>query len=483
MYDIIVIGAGIIGSAITHQLAKYDLKVLVLEKDVEVANGVTKANSAVIHSGYDPKPGTLKARLNVRGNQLYGPLTKELNVHFERIGSITLAFTDEEVEVLHHLAEFSKQNGVDIEMLTPEEILKREPNVQDDVKLGLHAPSAGILAPWDMVYAFLENAVFHGTTVKTEQEVKKIDQTDFGFKVLTQDAVYDTKMVINCAGNHAWHITKMVTEDPGFTPKPTRGEYYVIDRGYLDYVHAVLFPTPTKKGKGVLILPTIHGNLLMGPTAEGIEDSEDTAVTKYGLSYVRQNVGKMFKKIPYEGIIRTFSGVRPKTDRGDFIIEEVKDVKNFIQLAGIESPGLASAPAIAEYVEELFIKTHFDLKLRENYQVYAKKPVILSQLPIDEINRLVQENPKYGNLVCHCEEVSEQEIIDCIKGPLGARTVDGVKRRTRPGAGRCQGSFCEGSVIRILSEVLKVDPTEIVQNNRGSNVLIGKTKEGDHHVK
>lgn len=481
MYDIVIIGGGIIGSAIAHQLAKYDLKTILLEKDLEVANGITKSNSAIIHAGYDPVPGTLKARFNARGNFLYGQLTKDLNVHFKRIGSITVATDDEEVEHLLQVSEYAKQNGVDIKMLSPEEMFQMEPNLKKNVKLGLYAPTAGILAPWDMVYAFLENAVANGLELKTSQKVIDIIKHDQYYSVVTEDQMYDTKIIINAAGHGTRDITTKLIKDPGYEMVPTRGEYYVVDRGYEDYTNSVIFPTPTAKGKGVLVVPTIHGNLLLGPTSEKIVDANDTAVTKFGLKYVKDNLGKLTINVPYEGIIRTFSGVRPKTNQKDFIIRELDGHKNFIELAGIESPGLASAPAIAEYVEEAFISKMLHLKLDPHYKLYARHHIRLNELNSDEVNQLIKQNPRYGKMVCNCEEISEQEIINFIEGPLGARTVDGIKRRARPGGGRCQGGFCETHVIRLLSEVLNIPREQVMLNNKHSNVLQGRIKVGEKH--
>ncbi|QVK18469.1 NAD(P)/FAD-dependent oxidoreductase [Mycoplasmatota bacterium] len=475
MYDVTIIGSGITGSFIAHNLAKYQLKVLVLEKDVEVGDGVTKANSAIIHSGYDPKPGTLKAKLNVLGNKMYEQVTKELNVDYKRIGSYTLAFNELEEKELRKLYQHGIENGVETYLVEKEEILKKEPNIKDTVRLGLYAPTTGILAPWDMIYALLDNALYNGVEIKTSNEVLNIDKKEDHFVVKTNQSTYKTRYVINAAGLYAEHITRMVTDNPGFKMNFTRGEYYVLDRGYDDYVHHVIYPTPTAKGKGVLIVPTIHGNVLLGPTSERIEDADSTEVTKVGLEFVKNHVNQMINNTPYKGIIRTFSGIRPKTDRLDFIIEELNDTPQFIQVAGIESPGLASAPAIAKMVEEMILNKE-SLETKHDYKIYPQKQVKINEKPIDEINRLIKQNPKYGTIICRCESITEGEIIDAIHSPLGIRTIDGIKRRVRPGSGRCQGGFCQPLILEILARELKVSKTDILLDKEGSNILTEETK-------
>jgi glycerol-3-phosphate dehydrogenase len=477
MYDIIIIGAGVVGSALANHLCHYNSKVLVLEKHVEVAEGVTKANTAIIHGGYDPKPGTLKAKLNARGNFLYTDLTQELNIDFIRNGSLTLAFSDEEEESIKELQEFAKLNKVDVQLLNREQILKREPNVNPNVRVGLFSASAGILAPWDVVFACLENAITNGVEVKTNQPVKAIKQLSDGtFEIMTPTDKFKTKIIINAAGLSAEQVSMMVTLYPGFKTIPTRGEYYVLDRGNPDFVRATIFPAPTKKGKGVLVAPTIHGNYLLGPTADKITDADDTGVTKIGLKFIRESVDKVVKNTPYYSIIRTFSGNRPKTDRKDFIIEELNDVKNFIQLAGIDSPGLASSPAIAEYVFNEILSKKINFTKNIKYKPFKQNYTRLAHQTPEEINKIIKKDSRYGRIICRCETITEGEVCEAINRPLGATTVDGVKRRARPGAGRCQGGFCQPKVIEILAKELKRDPKDILFNRTGSNVLVFETK-------
>lgn len=475
MLDVIIIGAGIVGSSVAYILSKYDIKVLVLEKDNEVANGTTKANSAIIHAGNDPIPGTLKAKLNILGHKMTEEICKELNVDFQRIGSLTVAFSDEQVEMIHKLHERGKINGAETYILSREEVLEKEPNVREDVKLGLYAPDTAIIAPWDLVFAQLEHAIVNGTEVKVNQEVVDIQKEDHYFIVKTQSDTFKTRYIINAAGVFAEKISRMVTNQPGFKTIPTRGQYYVLDRDCKNYVNSVIYPTPSSKGKGVLVVPTVHGNILLGPTAEFIDDVEGTETTKEGFRSIRESLSMMMKNIPYRSNIRTFSGIRAKTDRDDFIIEELKDVPNFIQLAGIESPGLTAAPAIAKYVEDILLQKE-TFKLRDDYIIYRQQQIRISELEPEEINEQIKKNPLYGRIICRCEHVSEGEIMDAIHRPLGATTIDGIKRRARPGAGRCQGGFCQPHVIQILARELKLPVTDIVLNNPNSNILIEESK-------
>lgn len=468
MYDVIIIGSGIVGACVAHYLVPYNLKILLLEKNNEVASGVTKANSAIIHPGYDPKPGTLKARLNVEGNKLYEELTKTLNIPFKRTGSLTVALNEEEEKELINLHERGKVNGVETYLISGDEARKREPNLSDNILMALYAPTTGILAPWDVVFAVLENAIVNGLELRLNNEVKSITKENDLFKVTTNQGEYLSKYVINAAGLHAIDITKMVST-PDYEMVYTRGQYYLLDRD-TNFVESVIYPTPTKLGKGILIVPTIHGNILLGPTSETVPSATNDEVTKDGLKYVKDNVNKMAKNVPYEHVIREFSGVRPKTNAGDFIIRELDDVPGFIELAGIESPGLSAAPAIGIMVRDMIL-AKVDAKLKENYKIRPfKRQMIMEKTP-EEINELVKKNPKYGKIICRCEHITEGEIIDAINGPLKINTIDGIKRYLRPGAGRCQGGFCQVLVLDIIARETGMRKLDILLNNQGSNIL------------
>lgn len=473
-YDVIVIGAGIIGSLISHALAPYQLKVLVLEKNMEVGDEVSKANSAIVHAGYDPEPGSLKAQLNARGNALYGPLCEELHVAFQRVGSYVLATTDEECQTLRELQHRASLNRVDVKLIDGDTIRQREPHVSDAVQMGLFAPSAGILAPWDVIFAALTNVVYQGGEIHLEEAVIDIERLIHGFRVITSKGNYETQVVINAAGHGALPIHRMFGDHP-YHPIPTRGQYYVIDRGYDDFAHSILFPTPSTLGKGVLVVPTIHGNYLLGPTSEKVASDEETGVTKEGLSYIRSQLDRIVNRVPYAGIIRSFAGVRPKLSSGDFVIEEHSQHPGYIYLLGIDSPGLASAPAIAEYVRDL-VGRRIPLHKKEKYQVHTAQSLDLAHQSQDVINDYIRNDRSYGRIVCRCEQISEGEIRACIRGPLGARTIDGVKRRARPGAGRCQGGFCQPIVLALLAEELHIRKDQVCLDGTGTTVLVSETK-------
>jgi len=481
-YDVIVIGAGIIGALITHALTPYHMRVLVIEKNNEVGDETTKANSAIIHAGYDPEPGTLKARLNVLGNALYGTLCDELGVAFQRCGSYVLATTDEECDTLRALVNRAHQNGVSVELMTGDQIREKEPHVSTQVMLGLYAPSAGILAPWDVVYATLNNAVAYGNEVHLSEPVTSIEHNGNHYLVHTSQATYHAGIVINAAGHGALGINQMIGARVDFDIQPTRGQYYVIDRGFDEFAHAVLFPTPSSLGKGVLVVPTIHGNYLLGPTSEKVLSDQDKGVTKEGLLYIKKQLERIVDRVPYQGIIRSFSGIRPKLSTHDFVIEEDTSHPGFIYLIGIDSPGLASAPAIGRYVAEMVLKIR-PFEQRPHYFAKPYKSLDLAHQSPEMINRYIHQDSTYGHIVCRCEQISEGEIRDAIRGPLGARSIDGVKRRARPGAGRCQGGFCQPIVLALLAEELRLPKNEIPLDRIGSEILLAETKttEGESH--
>lgn len=478
MYDVVIIGGGIIGTAIARQLSKYELKSLVLEKENDVANGTTMANSAIVHSGYDPTPGTNKAKTNIKGNQLYPKLCEELDIPFKQIGSLTLALNDQELEVLKELEERSKENKVPVEILSKEEVLCREPNLNQNVKGALLAPTAGIVAPWELAIALMENAMENGVELALNNKVEDIKKVQRGYKIITKEREYETKVLINCAGLYADKINEMV-EGEEFSIEPRSGQYFVLDKRAGDLVHSIIFPCPAKNSKGVLVLPTVHGNILLGPTSNSIEDKEGTETTREGLEYVKNNVNKLIENIPYGDIIRSFTGLRATPSSGDFIIEESKKNKGFINVAGMESPGLSAAPAIAMTVEEIVSKSFDHLKIKKDYNPKRRPVVRFNELSTKEKTEAIGENPDFGNMICRCEGVTEAEIVDCIHRKAGATTVKGVKKRTRPGMGRCQGGFCQPRVVEILARELDKDIDEILYDGKDSNILIGKTKEGD----
>ena len=479
MEDIIIIGGGIIGSLIAYNCSKYDCNVLLLEKENDIANKTSMANSAIIHAGYDPSDNTLKAEMNIKGARRYPSLCKELKVDFKQIGSLVVACDDEQIETIHRLHKQATARGVETKIIDRNEIIKLEKNISDDVKYALYCAQTGIVTPWKVAIAAMETAMANQCKCELNQEVIDIKQEDDGFVVITQENEYHAKMVINCAGIYADKINEMVTHKKDFTITPRKGEYFVLSRKASDFVNHVIYPTPSKKyGKGVLVVPTVHGNMLLGPNAEWQEDKDDVSTSTDGLQYVRDNISKIVKNVPFHEIIHSFSGLRPSCDRHDFIIEE-SSVKNFINVAGIESPGLASAPAIAEKVLEEFVLKRFDLNKRMFF-AHRVKNVVISECSDEQKARYIKQNPNYAKMVCRCEQVSEQEIVDCIRRKCGARSVVGVKKRVRPGMGKCQGGFCEPLIIKILARELKIKPTEVDYNGKGSPVLVLPSKGGLH---
>lgn len=475
MYDIAIIGAGIIGSFLARDLSRYELKVAVLEKDSDVANEATMANSAIVHSGHDPKEGTLKARLNVRGNRMYEAACKELGVTFLRTSALVAAVSEEEQEILRKLYLQAQSRQIPVYWLDRQEAAAKEPNLSDAVQAAIELPTTGIIYPWEVAIALMEEAILNGTELFLEREVTAIEQNGGGFLIKAGEDTIQSRFVINAAGLYADRIYEMVSGRRTFTIRPRKGEYYVLDKQQIPLVSRVIYPVPSEKGKGVLVVPTTHGNTLLGPDSAFIEDREDNRNTLQGLKDVRTQVQKTVKNIPMNRVIRTFTGLRPTGDTGDFIIEEASDVPQFIQAAAIESPGLASAPAISEYILQEILAGKIEFREKKEYRK-RKPPIVISSLNEKERDRLVRENPSYARVICRCEQITEGEIVDCIRRPLGATTVKGVKKRVRPGMGRCQGGFCEPLVMEILAREQGIAVTKVRLDGRHSTLLAGETK-------
>lgn len=475
--DIAIIGSGIAGTMIARTLAKYNLDITVFDKENDVADGTTMANSAIVHSGYDPEPGSNKAKYNVAGNKMYKQICDEMDVEFKQIGSLTVAMTDEELQTIVGLMERAKANDVPVELLSPEAVLDMEPNLIKTVKGALYAPTAGIVSPYQLAVALMENAMDNGVQLALSHEVLGIKQEDGGYTIQTHKGTYWAKVIINCAGVYADRIHNMVAE-PSFTIRPRRGQYFVLDNTVEGFVNHVIFPCPSDKGKGVLLTPTVHGNVLIGPNAEYIDDKEGVQVTGDGLAYVKAHAHLVVEDVPYHKVIRSFAGLRASSDRHDFIIEEAKDAKGFIDVAGIESPGLASAPAIALEVERL-IGNMMPLDLKADYIGRRQATVEFGKLSEADKQAWIEKDPRYGNIVCRCERITEGEIVDAIHRHAGGRTVKGIKKRVRPGMGRCQGGFCEPLVVEILARELEIDMMDVLYDGENSNVLIAETKTGE----
>lgn len=469
--DVVIIGAGIVGCAIARELSKYDLKIAVVEKDNDVANGISKANSGIIHAGYNEKKGTLKAELNIKGNKMYDALSKELDFKFNRNGALVLAFNDEDMCTLENLKSNGQGLGVEgLEILSKEEVIKLEPNISDAVVGALHAKTSGIVSPYEVTIALAENACTNGVEFIFDAEVVNIEKKDSGYTLSLKDGrSINSTMVINAAGITSDEIDNMIRENK-YTLKPVKGEYILLDKIAGKLINKTIFHVPSKISKGVLVTPTADGNLLVGPTAKGIDSKGALESTKDSLNYILEKSNKSVKNLPVGRVLTTFAGLRPHLDYGDFIIEATDDNENFISLVGIESPGLTAAPAIAVHVKDMVSK-RLPLKEKANFNPYRKGMIKFTDLSLEEKNTLIAKNPAYGRMVCKCELITEGEIVDSINRPLGARTVDAVKRRTRATMGGCQGVGCLLPISKIISRELGIDITEVVKDSKGSPVI------------
>lgn len=478
MYDIAIIGAGIVGSAIARELSKYKLNIVVLEKGVEVCQGTTKSNSAIVHGGYDAKEGSLKAKLNVRGNELYPKLCEELSVDFKQIGSLVLAFSEEEHKHIESLYKRGINNNCKgLKILSKKETIALEPNVNDNVVSSLLCESAGIVCPFNLNVALMENAITNGVNLSLQSEVIDIKKEDeyFNIKVLNKDDI-KAKYVINAAGVYSDKINNMIGGNE-YHITTRKGEYKILDKSEGKIANHVIFQCPTEKGKGVLVSQTVHGNLIIGPNANAVEDREDKSTTKEGINEIVEQSKRSIKDIDFRKTITSFAGLRATPDTGDFCIFASKIAKNFINVGGIESPGLVSSPAIAEYVVQILKEEGLDLIDNKDFNPIRKKEKPFSHMTKEEKSELIKKDDRYKKIICRCENVTEGEIIDAINRPCGARTVDGVKRRVRPGMGRCQGGFCGPRVIEILSRELNIPVEDILKDYENSKVVVGKVKE------
>ena len=476
MYDVVVIGAGVTGCAVARELSRKKYRIAVLERESDVCEGTSKANSGIVHAGYDAKTGTLKQKLNVLGNQKMEQLSRDLDFPFKRNGSMVLLFDEEKRPDLEALLKRGQENGVkDLRILEREECLKLEPHLSDQVVAALYAPTGGIVCPFGLTIALAENAAQNGVEFHLNTEVQQISKLSEGYQIETNGQTFETKIVINAAGVYADKFHNMVSEKK-FTIVPRRGEYCLMDKNVGDYVSSTLFQLPGAYGKGILVTPTVHGNLLVGPTALDIDDKEGNNTTSEGLGEVLEKAANSIKSVPFRKIITSFAGLRAHEEGGDFIIGEVQDAPGFIDVAGIASPGLSAAPAIGEYVAEIVARI---APADEKDEFISTRKGIPSMALADDKQKheLIQQNPAYANVICRCEMVTEGEILDAIHRPLGATTLDGVKRRTRAGMGRCQSGFCAPKTVEILARELKVDMAGITKHGDASKFLTGINKE------
>ena len=474
-YDVCVIGAGAVGCAIARELTRYRLSVCVVEKEEDVCSGTSKANSAIVHAGYDAEPGSLKAKMNIRGAELVRELSKTLDFPYRENGSLVLCFDESDMPALRELYERGVKNGVEgLSIISGEETRRLEPAISDKVVAALYAPTAGIVCPFNMTIAFAENAAANGAEFRFLTTVSGIIKNDGGFTVITDRGDISARYVVNAAGVYSDTLHNMVS-DKKISITARRGEYVLLDREVGGLVERTVFQLPGKYGKGVLVAPTVHGNLLVGPSAGDIPDREDTETTADVTADTKQKALQSVPGVPYNKTITGFSGIRAHEAGGDFIIGEPVDAPGFFDAAGIESPGLTGAPAIGEYLAGLIAKRS-GAGPNEGFISRRKGFVRAAELPPEERARLIAEKPAYGNIICRCEEVSEGEIIDAVRRNPGARSLDGIKRRVRQGMGRCQAGFCTPGAMAILARELGVPIEKVTKNRPGSEIIGGEAK-------
>lgn len=467
-----IIGAGVVGCALARELSRYEASVAVLERMSDVAEGASKANSGIVHAGFDAKPGTLKARLNVEGAMMYPALCEELGAPYTQPGALVLGFEQEDASTLKDLYDQGVKNGVPgLSLLDREEVLALEPNTNPGVIGALLAKTSGLTSPYELSFALADHAAQNGAAFYFETEVQAISRRGDKWLVMTSRGEFTAQAIINCAGVQSAKLHNQISQKQ-YAIIPRRGEYYLMDRmAHLPFTRT-MFQCPTKMGKGILVSPTVHGNLLLGPSAEDIPDEADTATTAMGLKAVLDKAKLTWKNASPRGTITTFSGIRAHETNGDFVIGPIEDAPLAFEALGIESPGLSAAPAIAKMLGGQVAQA-LCLDEKAIFLPAAPRPTPFHAMSLAEKAQAVQENAQNGSLVCRCEQVTEAEIRDAIRRPVGARTIDGVKRRTRAGMGRCQGGFCSPRVLDILAEELNIPHTQVTKCGGESRLLVG----------
>ena len=471
-YDAVVIGGGVIGSAIIRYLSLYNMKTLLVEKEEDISSGTTKANSGIVHAGYDPEPGTLKAKLNVKGAKMIKEESGKLHFDYKVNGAMVVSFSPNDDYKIDELYERGIKNGVeDMEIISGDEARRLEPNLSENITKCLYLKSSAIVCPFSLTQALSENAYENGAEFKFNTKVENVEKTEGGYKITTNSGTtITTRAVINAAGVYGDTINNMVSEKK-LHITPRRGSYMLFDNETQGMFNSTIFQLPSSKGKGVLVTPTVHGNLMIGPNSVDIPDKDDTSTTAFDLDYISKEALRTTPSIPFRKVITSFSGLRAHEDSGDFIVGEAEDAPGFFNAIGIESPGLSSSLSIGEMVARM-VADRLGIEHTENPVLERKAAPRPKEMSIDERNELIKSNPSYGRIVCRCEEISEGEIIDAITRPLGARSLDGVKRRVRAGMGRCQGGFCSPKVMELIEKYASIPFDEITKNSKGSNITM-----------
>lgn len=471
--DVLIIGAGVVGASLARELARYKVAVAVVEKEVDVAFGTSKANSGIVHSGIHDCFGTLKAELCVKGNRLFPELAAELHFLYKNNEALIVAQRDDQLPELERLRENGIANGIyGIKVLKREELLRLEPNLSPELAGGLLAPSGGIVVTFDMVFALIENAVANGVKLFLATEVMKVVPIQDGYQVVTNHERFETRFIINASGLSGAKVAHLIG-DESFKILPRKGEEYLMDRRLQGLTQRTIFPLPAPVSKGILVIPTVDGNLMIGPTAEDVDSFTDLSTSIHGWQAVYRQARTLLPSLNSSDLITSFAGLRAISDRDDIIIEPSSVSPHFFHVAGIKSPGLTAAPAIAKYLTELLKETGLKLKPRREFNP-IRQIIRLREMQRNAQIKLIQNHPAYANIICRCETVSEGEIRDAIR--RGATTMDGVKLRTRAGMGRCQGGFCATKILQILSEELGIEPEAVTKNGPGSELLAGRLR-------
>ncbi len=477
-YDVIIIGGGVVGAAIAHKLAEYELNVVLLEKESDLASGTSKANSGIFHAPYNVNPETLKGKLHLRAMEIGPKLMNNLHVPFKQIGALVVAYSSTEVAKLENLyVQIQKLNLPAISWLNQEQVMDLEPEINNKACAALWAKQAGIISPYEFTFALGENAILNGVRIYLDSEVIGLREQESRMEVLTTERIFQGKVVVNAAGLHSDKVGTLVG-DYEFTITPRRGEYYLFDRNCGNIINHILFSVPTEVSKGILVTPTVDGNLLVGPNAEEITSREDRQTTRKGLEEVMLGGERIISNLQKGEVINLFAGLRSVIkETEDFFIRTSANCKRLIHVAGIQSPGLTAAPAIGEYVVQLIGEMDgIILRPKKSFGYYRKPVIRFSDLSREEQARLIDQDARYGQIICRCEQVTEAEVVDALTRPLPARTLGGIKRRVRAGMGRCQGGFCGSKIMDLIAKYSNLSKLEITKEGGNSYILSGVTK-------